>query len=193
MHWLCVRLCDWFKIWRAWKSKSVQIFDKSCITSCRPLLNVICIILPKLIDYFLRCRQEKAALANSYQIFFDRYNIAWLWREIFLFCKSNNIDLPNIEIKWACLITKVGQSLPNKFSRSVLYLHNKAISANDVNSNFKGLKGGNICSVVYKIWHQNKILSVNKSCFHLTATVAFVSLISKRLSRQNLSFLRKRY
>lgn len=52
------------------------------------------------------------------------------------------------------------------------YLHSKAISANDVNSNFKSLKRGKICSVAFKLWHQNKILAINKGLFsRLTAAV----------------------
>ena len=93
----------------------MQIFDKSCTTSCRSLLNGICIILPKLIDYFLRSRQEKAALANSYQIFFDRYNIAWLWREIFLFCKSNILICQTLKLNEHVWSQKLGNLCQTNF------------------------------------------------------------------------------
>jgi len=56
------------------------------------------------------------------------------------------------------------------------YLHSKAISANDVNLNFKSLKRGNIGSVVFKSWHK-KNLSINKALFFGRGNTAVESVL----------------
>ena len=55
----------------------MQVFDKNCITSCTPLLNISCIILAKLIDTFLKSRQKKRCFGELMEnILRQQYGLA---------------------------------------------------------------------------------------------------------------------